>query len=78
MPTPNPIKTLATTTDRNPTLITHQEAGVIIIRDEAIAPLDLIPVGGVPQAIVQVPEVPVAEAVAVLGEGNVELLFNDY
>ena len=73
-----PIKTLATATDHNPTLITPRETGVIIIRVEATVPLVLIPAEGVPPVIVPGREAIVVEAEAAQEVDNIELKFNDY
>tara|TARA_B100001093_G_C26574324_1_gene904322 strand:+ start:41 stop:394 length:354 start_codon:yes stop_codon:yes gene_type:complete len=73
-----PIKTLATAKDHNPTLITPQETGVIIIQDEATVPLVLIPTEGVPRVIVPDREAIVVEVEAAQEVDNIELKFNDY
>jgi hypothetical protein len=74
----DPIKTLATATDHNPTLITPRETGVIIIRVEATVPLILIPAEGVPPVIVPDREAIVVEVEAAQEVDNIELKFNDY
>ena len=73
-----PIKSLATATGHNPTLITPRETGVIIIRVEATVPLVLISAEGVPPVIVQVQEAIVVEVEAAQEVDNIELKFNDY
>lgn len=79
MPTPDPIRILATITDHNLIPITLQGAGAITTQEEAMVHLDhRIRVVGVPPVTVQDPEAPAVEAEAALEVDNIELKFNDY